>query len=167
MCSWTLQLYILTRLDIRRVEAIFRENFTRRQVDPRDFMAFYDAQIETGRKKRVGTRVSSLYLSLRFSVGYISFARAAEFSQPKKQSRDAPFVWFASTRLNPFPCLLSQLSAFRWYPTCFIAGFIRHPAKKANYDAQGIVSFKSGYQIFLSINNKTIIVFSYVINMYR
>lgn len=68
-------LYILTRLDISRIEAIFRENLTRRQVDPRDFMAepFYDAQIETGRKKRVGTRVPSLYLSLRFSVGQIYF----------------------------------------------------------------------------------------------
>lgn len=60
------------------------------------FFFFYDAQIETGRKKRVGTRVLSLSLFKRGfrSDGYISFARAAEFSQPRRQltARRSTFV---------------------------------------------------------------------------
>jgi len=61
-------------------------------------------QIETGRKDRVRMRVLSV--CARFLDGCISFARTVEFSQSKKQPHT--FVWFTSTRLNPFPCLLSQ-----------------------------------------------------------
>jgi len=67
---------------------------------------FYDRK----RNRKEGTREQIYLLSLSvcrgfWSDGYISFARAAEFSQPKRRR----FVWFASTRLNPFPSLLSQL----------------------------------------------------------